>query len=258
MERELFAAGHLLVAGMDEVGRGALAGPVSVGLVVVASTTPRRPAGLRDSKLLSPAARQALRTPLRTWCLASAIGHAPASEIDELGLTNALRVAGLRALAEVRAAGIAPDALVLDGTHDWLSSQPTLFEQFDELVLPRVHTRAKADMTSAVVAAASVLAKCERDEHMMTIGELHPHFAWDSNKGYASAHHAEMLRVHGPTPYHRRSWRLPVTAAEAATMVSKNSEDEEPDEELDEELEEDGGAQRAGLIGSSPPGMMDA
>src|SRR5690625_544890 len=124
MERELHAGGHELVAGMDEVGRGALAGPVSVGVVVIDQTTGRIPSGLRDSKLLPAHIRQGLCDPIRRWCRASAVGHADAPEIDEVGLTAALRLAGQRALAAVIDQGVRRSALILDGHHDWLNWAP--------------------------------------------------------------------------------------------------------------------------------------
>src|SRR5699024_10151840 len=108
IERELIGAGHHLVAGMDEVGRGALAGPVSVGVVVVDATAGRLPAGLRDSKLLPPQVRERLCDPIRRWSRASAVGHASAAEIDAWGIIGALRLAGHRALERVAEAGAAP------------------------------------------------------------------------------------------------------------------------------------------------------
>ncbi len=255
MERDLLASGHRLVAGMDEVGRGALAGPVSVGVVVVDQSTGRIPAGLRDSKLLPAHVRQRLCEPIRRWCRASAVGHADAAEIDEVGLTAALRLAGKRALAAVIAQGVHPSAVILDGHHDWLTgtaprgappaapdpdihgaspAPAAAFEQADALLpltdvpdaaptgtwpgwfageAPVVHTRIKADLQCASVAAASVLAKCERDELMVNLHQEHPEFAWAENKGYAAPEHMNALRMHGPTRWHRRSWALPGTEA---------------------------------------------
>ncbi|WP_328587577.1 hypothetical protein [Serinibacter arcticus] len=109
LERELAVAPGSLVAGMDEVGRGCLAGPVSVGVTVVDATSGRQPAGLRDSKLLAPAARERLLPPIRRWALACAVGHASPAEIDAIGIIAALRLAGHRAVAEVtRALGRRP------------------------------------------------------------------------------------------------------------------------------------------------------
>ncbi|NKX52037.1 ribonuclease HII, partial [Arthrobacter deserti] len=116
------------VAGADEVGRGALAGPVSVGMVVVDTAGAKHLKGVRDSKLLAPADRELLVPRIRSWAAAWAVGHATAAEIDELGLTAALRLAGTRAWLQV-AAVVRPDIVILDGNHNWLSpAQATLFD----------------------------------------------------------------------------------------------------------------------------------
>src|SRR5699024_4146707 len=154
-ERDLLEAGHDLVAGMDEVGRGALAGPVSVGVVAVDRHCGRIPAGLRDSKLLRPEVREKLCEPIRRWSRASAVGHASPTEIDAWGIVAALRIAGLRALTELAAQGAGPSVVILDGRHDWLTPPPGMPL---ERPVPQVRTRVKADLTCACVAAASVLA----------------------------------------------------------------------------------------------------
>ncbi|MDM7856075.1 ribonuclease HII [Cellulomonas alba] len=216
-ERVLLREGARLVAGMDEVGRGSLAGPVSVGVVVIDASTRSAPQGVADSKLLTAAARQALVPRLRRWGLARAVGHASAAEIDEIGIIAALRLAGTRALSVV-AASVGPvDVVLLDGSHDWLTApaQGDLFAPEPDVGLdgvasgPRVVTRVKADRTCATVAAASVLAKCERDGLMAELAGTHPHYGWDENKGYASPGHVAALHDHGPCELHRRSWRLP-------------------------------------------------
>ncbi|MFC4556110.1 ribonuclease HII [Georgenia faecalis] len=214
LERDLLAAGHRLVAGMDEVGRGALAGPVSVGVVVVDESTGRLPRGLRDSKLLTAAAREALCEPVRRWCVGSAVGHASPAEIDALGIIAALRLAGTRALATLAAAGVEPDVLILDGTHDWLTPPQDLFAALDApaAAVPLVRTQVKADLRCAVVAGASVLAKCERDAIMVELSPRHPEYGWAANKGYSAPEHLLALRDLGPTELHRRSWRLPQAA----------------------------------------------
>lgn len=111
-----------LVGGMDEVGRGALAGPVTVGLAVVGAATPEAfPAGLADSKLLSARRREDLVGPCRQWLEDWALGSSTPGEIDAHGIVGALRLAGLRALAQVAARGHLPDVVLLDGSADWLS-----------------------------------------------------------------------------------------------------------------------------------------
>lgn len=216
-EHGLLAQGHACVVGMDEVGRGALAGPVSVGVVVVDGGTGPVPPGLTDSKLLTPAARAALVPQIESWCVAWAVGHASAAEIDAHGIVAALRLAGRRALAQVVASGAAVSAVLLDGSHNWLSTPPDDLwaaaavddgdgGQLDE---PEVTTRVKADLACASVAAASVLAKCTRDALMVELDARCGGYDWASNKGYGSASHLAALVSAGPSSWHRRSWRLP-------------------------------------------------
>lgn len=203
-----------MVAGIDEVGRGALAGPVSVGAVLVTAATPTAPRGLRDSKLLRPAARVALVPALRAWAHSWGVGHAEADEIDALGITRALRLAGERALS---AAGAFADAVVLDGSHDYLErALPAPSERRPPGSIgprPAVVTRVRADTTCSAVAAASVLAKTERDALMAERGRSHPRYGWDSNAGYGAPAHLAGLTGHGPCAEHRLTWALPFLAA---------------------------------------------
>lgn len=211
-ERMFKASGARYLAGVDEVGRGALAGPVSVGIAVVDLLSQKPLSGVRDSKLLSSAERERLEPLVRKWSVASAVGHASAAEIDALGIIAALRLAGTRAWLDVLAAGITPDIVLLDGSHNWLSpaEQPSLFDDppSDAGCDAPVHTRVKADMQCLSVAAASVIAKVERDQQMRQLHAEFPDFGWDINKGYATSLHRDALRAAGPTPYHRVSWRL--------------------------------------------------
>jgi ribonuclease HII len=211
VERALQRDGYGILAGMDEVGRGALAGPVSVGVVLIDESSPSAPTGVRDSKLLSPRAREAMVPKIRRWCVGHAVGHASPAEIDEVGIIAALRLAGVRALAQL---DVAPDLVILDGNHDWLTAP----EEVGLLAFagtgptaPPVTTMVKADLTCSSVAAASVLAKVTRDALMVRAAVDHPAYGWAENKGYAAPEHIEALRRHGPSPLHRTSWRLPGT-----------------------------------------------
>lgn len=211
-ERTFKAQGARYLAGVDEVGRGALAGPVSVGIAVVDLQTQKPLSGVRDSKLLSPSERERLEPLVRRWSVASAVGHASAREIDAVGIIAALRLAGTRAWREILAAGVTPDVVLLDGSHNWLSPAGQL-SLFDEPVPESgcdapVHTKVKADMQCLSVAAASVIAKVERDQQMRGLHSEYPDFGWDVNKGYATPIHRDALRAAGPTPYHRVSWNL--------------------------------------------------
>ncbi len=209
VERTLQRAGFGLLIGMDEVGRGALAGPVTVGVVAIDATCRSAPAGVKDSKLLSPAARSAMVPRLRRWALAWGVGHASPAEIDAFGIMNGLRMAGERALAQ---AGVSPDLILLDGNHDWLSDPHRLglfaLLDHDTPPPPPVRTMIKADLTCSSVAAASVLAKVTRDQIMVDLAPEHPAYQWEVNKGYAAPEHTAALREHGPSRHHRRSWNI--------------------------------------------------
>jgi ribonuclease HII len=195
IENQLFARGHVTVAGIDEVGRGAIAGPVCVGVVVVTATCGDIPNGLTDSKLLSAKRREELCQPLTEWAHAASLGWASAAEIDEHGIVPALRLAAERALSSLSAL---PTAVVLDGSHDWLRRATRV----NVVVLP------KADQRCASVSAASVLAKVRRDALMAELSAVHPEYGWSGNKGYGSASHREAIASLGPTEHHRVSWNL--------------------------------------------------
>ncbi|MDR2565778.1 MAG: ribonuclease HII [Bifidobacteriaceae bacterium] len=207
LETELafLSKGAATVGGMDEVGRGALAGPVCVGVVVVDTSTPPPPSGLADSKLLTAAQRERLVPQLAEWGAGRALGWAGANEVDQLGIVGALRLAGCRALAEL---SIRPAVIILDGKHNWLCPPADLFASETE---PRweVRMKVKADRQCASVAAASVLAKVARDQSMIELAGEHPGYGWAANKGYGAPEHLEALRRFGPTPEHRQSWSLP-------------------------------------------------
>jgi ribonuclease HII len=200
-----FEAGHVLVAGSDEVGRGALGGPVSAGLVVVDATVSRQPRGLRDSKLLTPAEREALVPRIERWALAFAVGHASASEIDQIGILRALRLAGERALAQLPEL---PGLVILDGNYDWFRRPARCEAGMSCPAAPLVQLKIKADLHCSSVAAASVLAKVARDQIMREMADDYPDYGWFDNKGYATPQHMEALRALGPCQEHRLSWRL--------------------------------------------------
>ncbi|RVX45908.1 RNase HII [Nonomuraea polychroma] len=175
------------VAGVDEVGRGAWAGPVSVCAVVTDLSEP--PPGLTDSKQLTAARREPLAAELAAWAAGIGYGEATHTEIDTLGMTEALRRAARRALEALPAR---PDVVILDGKHDYIGAPWP------------VRLEVKGDAASVSVAAASVLAKVRRDAYMGTIGCEEYGFA--DNAGYPSPVHQEALARLGPTPHHRLSW----------------------------------------------------
>ncbi|MFF8811180.1 ribonuclease HII [Streptomyces pactum] len=190
VERSLRATtGARVVVGIDEVGRGAWAGPVTVCAAVTGLRRP--PDGLTDSKLLTPKRRTELARELENWVTAHALGHASPQEIDELGMTAALRLAATRALEGLP---VVPDAVILDGKHDYLGAPW------------RVRTVIKGDRSCVVVAAASVIAKVRRDAMMAELGDAHRDFCFADNAGYPSPVHRAALGELGPTPHHRLSW----------------------------------------------------
>jgi len=207
LELELISAGAKYVAGVDEVGRGALAGPVSVGVAIVSAETPQVPPGLRDSKQISRVAREKLIAPVSTWVLEYAIGHVAASEIDQIGIVPALRLAWVRAHQQL---SIKPDHVILDGKHNWiLEPESDLFTTpISDIVVP-VTMKVKADAACASVSAASVLAKVARDDLMREAALIYPDFGWEGNVGYGSSDHMAAIARLGPTDLHRKSWNLP-------------------------------------------------
>jgi ribonuclease HII len=152
---------------------------------------PEPPGGLTDSKRLTAKRRAELAAELPGWVEAYAFGSASHEEIDALGMTAALRLAARAALAGLPGR---PDVVLLDGKHDYIGSPW------------RVRTAVKADLRSVSVAAASVLAKVNRDALMAQLGEACPDFAFADNAGYPAPAHQQALAAHGPTPYHRLSW----------------------------------------------------
>ncbi|WP_374207840.1 ribonuclease HII [Streptomyces sp. XM4193] len=190
VERSLRATtGAKVVAGVDEVGRGAWAGPVTVCAAVTGLRRP--PEGLTDSKLLTAARREKLAVELSHWVTSHALGHASPQEIDELGMTAALRLAATRALEQLP---VRPDAVILDGKHDYLGAPW------------RVRTVIKGDQSCVAVAAASVIAKVQRDALMAELGVQHADFGFEANAGYPAPVHKAALAELGPTPHHRLTW----------------------------------------------------
>jgi len=200
VELGLLADGATCVIGCDEVGRGALAGPVGVGVAAIDGTLGTMPLGLRDSKMLSQPRREALAPLAVAWVLHSAVGLASANEVDEIGIIAALGLAGKRALAELFAAGVdvRGSVVLLDGNDDYLNKA---------LATPlSVVTRIRADQDCASVSAASVIAKVHRDRLMIAADAATPGYGWSGNKGYGSAEHMAAIGRLGPTGLHRKSW----------------------------------------------------
>ena len=211
VEHSLFAAGFTHIIAVDEVGRGALAGPVAVGAVLLdAANVTAFPTGLRDSKLLSERVRERLVPECETWVNAYAVGLASAHEIDEHGIMWALGAAAQRAFSQlefVRDTNVRA-IILLDGNTDYLNrgnDESTLITDASHS-RPRVVTRVQADRDCASVAAASVLAKVRRDTLMVAEDQRYPQYGWCRNKGYGTAEHRAAIMSFGPTPMHRTTW----------------------------------------------------
>ncbi|MBB5632491.1 ribonuclease HII [Cryobacterium mesophilum] len=203
LEFELLAGGAHYVIGCDEVGRGAIAGPVAVGMCAIDANVGSFPPGLRDSKMLSEKRREELAPRAAEWAVHSAVGLASAEEVDRLGITACLGLAGKRALAALYEGGIRvlESVVLLDGQQDWLN--PALTAKL------AVQTRVKADRDCASVAAASVIAKVHRDGLMIQAGEREPGYGWSGNKGYGAAAHFAAIEELGTSSLHRLSWLKP-------------------------------------------------
>ncbi len=189
-ELRLRRLGYGVVAGVDEVGRGPAAGPVTVAAVVLPERC--RLGGLTDSKLLPVKERERLAREIRRQAVAVGIGWTGSADIDRLGLTVALRNAAHQA---VRHMGVMPDAIMLDGTHNYLTLG--------------CHTAcmAKGDQTNLCVAAASVVAKVARDHYMELLHRAYGQYGFDRHKGYLTSDHIAALEMHGPSPVHRLRWK---------------------------------------------------
>jgi ribonuclease HII len=189
VERELWADGHDVVVGIDEVGRGAWAGPLSLGAAVVPRD--RRVYKIRDSKALTEPEREALFDRIASWCVAWAVGHASVEECERLGMAEAQRVAARRAIDGL---GLGePHRVLVDGNWDFVGRGTTI-----RLV--------KGDARCLSISAASILAKVTRDRLMREEAENHPGYDFDLNKGYPCPRHKLALAGYGPTAIHRRSW----------------------------------------------------
>ena len=183
-----FDAADGLVCGIDEAGRGPLAGPVVAAAVILDPA--RRIDGLNDSKKLSEKRREALAIEIRDKAVAWAIGEAGPAEIDDINILQATFLAMRRA---VEGLAIRPERAVVDGNRC-----PTLAVPVDAIV--------KGDGKIAAIAAASILAKTHRDHGMRQLHARYPHYGFDRHMGYPTPAHFEALAQHGPSPEHRRSF----------------------------------------------------
>lgn len=193
IERSLARYGFHLLIGVDEAGRGALCGPVVAGAVVLPTSDP--PQGIDDSKILKPARREALEIEIKAWALNHAVASVSPEDIDRMNILQAtfkaMRLAIRNVLIEMSGA---PDMVVVDGPH----------------TIPDLDCRQKAvvkgDSRSLCIAAASILAKVQRDRIMRGLANRFPGYGLERNKGYGTPEHLVGLKRLGATPIHRRSF----------------------------------------------------
>lgn len=188
-EDEARRHGFQQVAGIDEVGRGPLAGPV-VAAAVILPCNPRLP-GVRDSKKLTPSARERCSQEILSCAIQVGVGLVDAVEIDGINILQATFRAMVKA---VEALGEAPDFLLIDGPY-------TLPLNISQKGIPQ------GDRKSLSIAAASIVAKVHRDRLMCAYHEQYPAYGFNENKGYGSRRHMEAIRLHGPCPLHRKTFR---------------------------------------------------
>jgi ribonuclease HII len=191
-ENALWVNGALWIAGIDEAGRGALAGPVSAAAVILPklSNIAQDLAGVRDSKKMSPIQRETWKAVIKETAVTYGVGLASAQEIDSLGIISATRMAAARAIKDL---AIGPDWLLLDYLH--LPDIPIL--QISLI---------KGDMRSLSIAAASVLAKTTRDAILIQLDNQYPGYGFVNHKGYGTKSHLEAIKRLGPSPIHRMSF----------------------------------------------------
>jgi ribonuclease HII len=208
-EKQAWATGAQLVAGVDEVGRGSLFGPVVAAAVILDRAYRIR--GLRDSKLLLPKRRQELALRIREHSIAISVASVDAAKIDEINIYHASRLAMLDA---VRGLQTRPDHLLIDA----------MLIDFDCPQTKIIH----GDALSASIAAASIIAKVERDAMMREMDGLYPLYGLASHKGYSTPKHIACLREHGPSPLHRQSfapvWNSNTTAQELLEFAMEEAE----------------------------------
>jgi ribonuclease HII len=207
-ERAMWEAGHEVVVGVDEVGRGSWAGPLMVGAAVVPRD--RRLYGVRDSKMLTEPEREALFDKIAAWCVTWSVGAASQPECDELGMSAAQKLAAKRAIEGL---DLAPDQVLIDGNWDFVGGGNTT-----KLV--------KGDAHCLSIAAASILAKVTRDRQMRAEAPHYPAYNFENNKGYPCPQHKIALAGLGPSAIHRRTWvfmeSIPWTGCPRVPPVTAN------------------------------------
>lgn len=189
-EHQAIADGYVFIAGVDEVGRGCLAGPVVAGACILDTTKPV-PEGLNDSKKLTEKQRDEIAAELRETAVAFAVGIVEAEEIDRINILEATKVAMIKAIEALEPAA---DHILIDAL------------QLKHLRIPQ-KAIIKGDSISYSIAAASVIAKTYRDNLMVEYDTVYPEYGFAGHKGYGAASHRQAIKDHGPCPLHRLTFR---------------------------------------------------
>ncbi len=192
VERELWESGHTIVVGLDEVGRGAWAGPLAIGAVVLPKDS--RVNGVRDSKMLTEREREALFDKLTDWCTHWSVGMVDHDECDRIGMSAAQKLAAKRAIEGL---GVTPDHVVIDGNWDFVA---------ESIGRGKTTLIVKGDATCLSISTASVIAKVTRDRLLREMDEHFPGYNFAENKGYPCPKHKMALQAYGPSTFHRKSW----------------------------------------------------
>ena len=179
-----------MIVGLDEVGRGPVAGPLAVGAVVLPPTP--RIEGLNDSKQLSPKRREEIASEVKRAAIAWTVEFVEPAQIDEIGMAASLRRAFRGALGKIESTGVRADAVLVDGN-------PLHIDRRERNII-------KGDTLCASIAAASIVAKVARDEFMECVSDLYPEYGFAINKGYGTQQHVEAIKEHGLCPLHRKSF----------------------------------------------------
>lgn len=213
-----------MILGIDEVGRGPYAGPLVIGSCILpdAEKIEEEPekyhwvSELTDSKKLTAKRREALYTKIKEGAVATATGWVSANEIDEIGLSESLRLACRRAVKQIQETRMPFSEIIIDGTMNFLYG--TLLEKY-------VSTLTKGDLLIKEISAASILAKVERDRYMVELAEKYPEYGFEKHVGYGTAAHQKAMEEFGLTPEHRRSFR-PVREIMSKQLGAEESEEQ--------------------------------
>lgn len=220
IERELRRTGGALIAGVDEVGRGSLAGPV-VACAIVMPPDSRALRGVDDSKMLTPLARERLVSQIIERAVSLGLGAASAREIDRINIYHASTLAMQRALARLK---VSPDHVLIDG-------RPIRALGVEH------HGIVDGDDKCFSIACASIVAKVTRDRLMASLARRHPHYSWDHNCGYATRRHIDALQTHGSCAHHRRSFVVKaLSAGELVLEIIESSDADHDAPEIGDEI----------------------